>query len=110
MAKLSTVSLDGASGRKYIFDTHDMNEAHESVGGIYVVTKRYKDSDEVQNHKVIYIGQTSDLSTEFDNHPKADCFSEHEANCICTLTEKDERTRESAVRDLTKYYDRVCND
>lgn len=33
-------------------------------------------------HMIPYVGETDDLSTEFDNHRKANCFRRHDANRI----------------------------
>ncbi|MGC2517256.1 MAG: hypothetical protein WA383_22260, partial [Terriglobales bacterium] len=39
------------------------------------------------------VGETGDLSTRFDDHHKADCFAQHNANCICTHGDEDEESR-----------------
>lgn len=60
-------------------------------------------------HTVIYIGQTGDLSTRFDDHHKADCFTSHKANCICTHCDDDEDSRLAKEQDLIAYYNPPCN-
>lgn len=110
MSRISTIALHGESEKIYHFDAHGRDHKHENVGGIYAVTKRYEDANGTQSHKVLYIGQTPDLSSEFDSHSKAGCFDEHEANCICCLTEKNEEVRMAAEEDLIKYYRPICND
>lgn len=110
MAKISTMTLDGKSGEKYIFNVWPMDQAFNNVGAVYAVTRRYKNAEGEYVHAVIYVGETGDLSTRFDNHHKADCFVEHNANCICTHQESDEDSRLAKEDDLIKEIGPPCND
>ena len=87
-----------------------MNQEFLSVGAVYAVTRRYQSSEGGHNHDVVYIGQTEDLSTRFEDHHKADCFKEHKANCICTHGDSDEDSRLAKEDDLIKQYNPDCND
>lgn len=105
MAKISTLSLKGASGRQYEFDVYPLDTEFNSVGAVYAITKR----DASRNHTVIYIGQTDDLSERFDNHHKASCFYRHSANCVCIRAENNEETRLAIEKDLIANYNPTCN-
>jgi FtsP/CotA-like multicopper oxidase with cupredoxin domain len=85
MAKISTLTCKGESGATYSFDVHPMDQTFRTVGGIYIITERYRNTQNEYKHRFIYIGQTEDFSTRFDDHHKADCFQQHSATCICTL-------------------------
>lgn len=105
MAKISTLTLTGASGRQYQFDVYPLDTEFNSVAAVYAITKRNASA----NHTIIYIGQTDDLSERFDNHHKATCFKRQGANCVCIHVEKNEETRLAIERDLIKNYDPPCN-
>jgi hypothetical protein len=76
---------------------------------VYAVTKRYRNSEGIWSHQVLYIGQTDDISTQFDNHQRASCFSDHDANCVCTFVESDDELRLATEADLISRYHPVCN-
>jgi predicted site-specific integrase-resolvase len=61
------------------------------------------------SHTRIYVGQTEDLSTRFDNHHKEACFDKHNKNCVCVHGEEDEDTRLEIEKDLIDKYDPPCN-
>jgi hypothetical protein len=109
MAKLSTVTFQGKSGSKYDFDVWPMDQTFKDVGAVYAVTRRYQDGN-TDSHDIIYVGETGDLSTRFDNHHKADCFTEHKANCICTHLDSKESSRLAKEEDLVKKHNPPCND
>ncbi|HTR26133.1 MAG TPA: GIY-YIG nuclease family protein [Terriglobales bacterium] len=109
MAKISTVTLKGKSGQTYDFDVWAINQAFKAVAAVYAVTRRYQSANSGYSHDVIYIGQTEDLSTRFDDHHKADCFTKHKANCICTHLDDDEDSRLAKEQDLIENYNPPCN-
>jgi len=108
MAKISSIVLLGASGKDYLFHVWDTEHPHENVAAVYAITRRYQDDAGTPNHRVLYIGQTDNLSTEFDNHPKADCLSLHQANSVCTYFDDNVDSRQAVEQDLIKYYNPVC--
>lgn len=111
MAKLGTVTFTGKSGRKYEFNAYPWGTSfNKEYGAVYFVTKRSKNSEGGYSHKRIYIGQTEDLSTRFDDHHKQDCFDRNDANCICVHGEQDEDNRLEIEQDLINNYDTPCND
>ena len=109
MAKIGTVTFTGASGTSYTFTVYDWGKPFpKDYAAVYCITKRYSDEGEFR-HKVIYVGETEDLSTRFDNHHKQDCFDEYGKNCVCVLEESDEQTRRDIEADLIKNYKPPCN-
>ena len=70
MAKLGALKLTGASGQTYDFEVYDLNDDFNAVGAVYTITHRARNEDGGYSHTVIYIGETSDLSTRFDDHHK----------------------------------------
>jgi GIY-YIG catalytic domain len=109
MAKISTMTTKGLSGAEYAFGVYPMDQSFKAVGGVYVITRRYQKSGGGYAHDFIYVGETGDFSTRFDDHHKADCFTRHNATCICTLVNDDEDERLSIEDDLIKRHSPPCN-
>ena len=59
----TTIEFSGKSGKKYLFNIYELNTSFNSVGGIYVFTKRIAKQAGSGTHTVIYIGKTENLST-----------------------------------------------
>lgn len=111
MAKLGTIAFTGASGATYDFDVYPWGTGFKKdYGAVYFVTKRGKNAEGGYSHTRIYLGETEDLSTRFDNHHKQDCFDRNEANCICIHGEQDESARLRIEKDLIDKYHPPCND
>jgi hypothetical protein len=110
MPKLSNVTFTGASGKAYNFEVYPIGTVFNDVGGVYAITKRYRNNQGGYSHDVIYLGETEDLSTRFNNHHKADCFDQREANCICTHRDDNANSRLTKEADLIKRYTPPCND
>jgi hypothetical protein len=87
-----------------------MDQRFNQVGGIYIITKRFMSDAGEFKHQFIYIGQTEDYSTRFDDHHKAGCFARNGATCICTLLEDDEDIRFAIETDLIRQFAPPCND
>lgn len=111
MGKLSTVIFKGKSGKDYKFIVYSWDtNFKENYGGVYFITKRYKNSSGNYSHERIYVGQSEDLSSRFDNHHKQKCFEDHDANCKCVYGEQNEDTRLEIESDLIENYSLPCND
>ena len=110
MAKLGTISWDGASGTEYDFNVYLWGTSFDAIGAVYVVTKRTLKSDGEGTHTEIYIGETGDLSTRFDTHHKQACFDTHDVNAICIHSEETGRRRLDIEDDLLRNYSPPCND
>ena len=110
MAKLSDVTLTGASANRYEFEVYSWGTQFTKAGGVYAITRRYQKSGEVGfTHAVLHIGHTGDLSTRFENHHGISCFREHNANCACVHRDNNGRSRRSKETDLIEGYNPPCN-
>lgn len=109
MAKLGDLKLKGCSGKEYSFQVYSLGTTFKVIGGVYYISKRTV-TDNKGSHEKIYIGITDDFSTRFNNHHKANCFKNHNANCISVLVENNKSKREEIERDLLCTYDCPCNE
>ena len=109
MDKLGIFGLVGKKTGKHSFNIYDMKTALDSVGGIYIVTKRSKNNEGKYEHKVIYIGETKNLKDRFSNHHRQSCFDKNNSNCICFLQEENESKRLEIEKDLIETVSPPCN-
>src|SRR5216684_3308580 len=93
MTKLADLTVEGKSAKKYGFEVYSRETAFNHVGAVYLLTKRTAKSDGTGIHEFLYVGETGNLSTRFDNHHKQDCFDERGANCICVHRDGAEKSR-----------------
>ncbi len=105
MAKETTVTLNGASGRSYSFDVYPWGTSFKAVGAVYIILKKNG-----TNFTILYIGQTGDLSERFDNHHKRPCFDRHGKTHIGIHPVSSESHRFDIETDLVRNYSPVCND
>lgn len=104
------MTTKGYSGKEYEFDVYPMDQTFREVGGVYVITRRYKNDEGKYKPEFIYVGETGDFSTRFHNHHKAKCFARNDATCICTLMEEDEDRRLAIDDYLITLHTPICND
>ncbi|PKN00326.1 MAG: hypothetical protein CVU78_01830 [Elusimicrobia bacterium HGW-Elusimicrobia-2] len=111
MAQLGKITFTGKSGNKYDFIAYSWDtNFKEGYGAVYFITKRTQKATGGYNHVEIYVGETEDLSTRFDNHHKEDCFKKYNANCKCIHGEQNKETRLAIEKDLIDNYNLPCND
>ena len=110
MASLGTIIFTGKNGKKYEFDIYEFGTKFKPLSAVYFITNRIKQSDNSYNHTRIYVGETDDLSTRFDNHHKDNCFKKHKANCTCIHLDNSEKSRLEKEKDLIENYHPLCND
>lgn len=110
MAKIGAMVLLGKSGEQYQFSIYPMDEKFEAVGAVYAVTRQYENEKGTYTHHVVYVGETGNLSTRFDNHHKAECFKEHKADRICIHPKDDKDSRLVVEGDLIKMWNPDCQD
>ena len=110
MTNLGVLTLTGESGRKYAFNAYEYDTEFQAIGAVYVLTKRVEEADGSYSHGAIYVGETGNLSTRFDNHHKETCFQTYGADCKCVRSEADEEQRRTIESDLIGAYDPPCND
>lgn len=106
MTKQTTVTLTGASGRKYNFDVYPWGTSFNPVGAVYCVLRRTPEG----NFTILYIGQTGDLSERFDDHHKQRCFDRNGKTHIGVCAEPSEVNRLAIETDLVRKYNPACND
>lgn len=106
MAKETTVTLKGKSGNTYNFDVYPWGTSFKPLGAVYVVLKKLSNG----NFDLIYIGQTEDLSTRFDDHHKQSCFDRNGKTHIGIHLESSEKRRLAIEADLLANYNTPCND
>ena len=104
-----TIDFVGKSGTKYTFYIYPLNATFKAVGGVYVFTKATQAAGGGETHKVIYVGQTGDLSSRFTDHHKQPCIDRNGANRICVRAEASEATRLAIEKDLVDNYNPPCN-
>lgn len=110
MAFLGTLSVSEQSDSTYDFKIYPFGTTFDSVAAVYLITKRTPVSGDGGAHIYIYIGETNDLSTRLNEHHKADCFEDHNANCICISREDREQERLRIKNDIYKRWQLHCND
>ncbi len=105
MAKIETILLKGCSGKAYSFDVYPFGTNFKALGAVYCISKRQNN-----NHNLIYLGITDDLSTRFNYHHKESCFKRHNADCISIHLNSSEKEREIIERDILCNYNFPCNE
>ncbi len=110
MAKLSILTLKGASGQTYDFEVYSYDSDFNALGAVYAITRRTQKNDGNYKHTLIHIGETGDLSTRYNGHHNEDCFFQHNANCTCIHLDDDENSRLATKADLIAKYNPRCND
>ena len=108
--EIGVVKFKGISGEDFNLAVYPISLTFDSIGAVYIITRRFKNTHGKIKHKAIYVGETNDLSTRFTNHHKEKCFLKHQANCICTLYESNENTRLEIEKNLKIKYKPICND
>ena len=109
MAKPADITFRGRSGTEYTFGVYLMDTSFNEDGAVYFVTRRYQKPEGGYTHDPIYVGQTEDLSTRFDDHHKQSCFDRKNANCVCAYVENSESKRFDIEDDLIQNYVPPCN-
>ena len=103
-AQYSTTILTGDSGDDYIFEIHALDADLDAIAAVYAVTRTEDDE-----HVVLYLGHTGDLSDRFDGHHKSECFDDNEADCLCLHRDENKRSRLRKEADLMIRYRPMCN-
>lgn len=101
-----SLTLRGASGATYTFMAFPWGTPLKSVGALYAVLRREVSGQ----HVVLYVGETGDLNTRFDNHHKQACFDRNRKTHIGVLLESSAQRRLAIEADLVAAYRPTCND
>jgi len=110
MPKIGTLDFTGISGHKYTFNVYPKDREHKEKEAVYVITHRMIKADASVDHNVIFIGETDNIKSEIENHPKNECFKREIANCVCVYWEDHVNTRNKIAEDLKNCYHPPCND
>lgn len=109
-------TLTGKSGNEYEFNLWTFDEFDDvkrtfTGEGLYLFTKRYL-TDDGFRHRYIYLGETGDYYSRYDNHQKELCIKKNESNCIgfYSMPNSSENERLGAESDLLEAYNFPCND
>ena len=95
----------GISGDSYRYFVYNIGTNFKAVSGNFIFVKALSGS-----RSAIYIGQTDDLSEDFENHPKMSCIRENGANQIHVRINKEfEDARKKEVSDLIDEQNPPCN-
>jgi hypothetical protein len=110
MTSLGKAKFKGESGNEYRFQVFPLGTRFRKASGIYLVAYRGRSNKGRARHKVLYVGQTEDLSQPFRQHRKAQDLQQRGANCICVQSDASEESRLAKERDLVCRFSPVCND
>ena len=102
MAKVteSKFTIKGKSGNTHSFDIYLLDTEFNKVAGVYIFTRRSKQTDGTFSHNIIYCGISNDLSTRFSGHHKEADIKKQNANCICIMVVSDEKQRTNIESDI----------
>ena len=110
MASLGRAMFKGDSGNQYRFKVFPLGAHFRKIGGVYMIAYRARDTHGEQRHKVLYVGNTEDLSQPFDKHRKSQDLLRLGANCICLQSDESEQSRLDKEKDLLAAFSPACND
>ena len=106
MTKEITTTLKGESGITYFFNISPWESFFQPLGAVYAVLSKNRNKGA---YKVIYVGQTGDLSKFFGVHVKKSCLDYYRRTHIGVHIEPDEEKRLLIEADLIVNYKPVCN-
>jgi hypothetical protein len=109
MPEPERLTLSGNTYVAYDFDLFPIGSSFHPIAAVYVVTRRTGRGGAAE-HEVLYVGETASLMEHFADHPRADCFTRHAADCVGVHRQEDERTRRETVDDLVAELKPACNE
>jgi len=109
MAKLGSVSVAGASGRRYELGIYPRADVFKPLGAVFFLTKRIPFAEGEAEYTWIYVGETADLARWPDGAVPMTCIDEREANSICLMIEEDQARRQAIVADIREAHKPPCN-
>jgi hypothetical protein len=108
MEKISDATFKGKFGT-YAFEVYTTDTVFNSVGAVYIFSKRTPGSDGTHKHIFLYIGQTHSLNERIPNHEKWYCVRNYGVNCICVHRDNDANSRLHKEIDLLSVNKTPCN-
>jgi hypothetical protein len=103
------LTLSGDTYIAYDFDIFPIDAEFHPIAAVYGVTRRTGRGGAAE-HEVLFVGETARLQEHFANHPKAECFSRHKADCVGVHRQEDPAARRETVDDLFAQLKPPCND
>lgn len=107
MTSREKLTLSGGTFVAYDFDVFPFDASLHAVPCVYVVTRRT--NGDGGHHRVVFVGETASLVHHFRDHPKAECFIQHRANCVGVHREEDAAMRRETANELIAELTPVCN-
>lgn len=108
MGKIADATFKGKFGT-YAFEVYTTDTVFNSVGGVYIFSKRSIGLDGKGTHMFLYIGQTNSLRDRILNHDRLPCVRRHGVNCICVHRDSDANSRQRKELDLLSVNKTPCN-
>jgi hypothetical protein len=100
------INWPGASGKSYEYEIYENETTFRSVPGNYVFAREVTPG----HWAPVYIGETGDLSTRFDDHHKAKEIAKHGATHICVhASSSNKQQRLNEETDLVRKWAPPCN-
>lgn len=111
-----TTTIKAKSGKEYEFQLYSFDDFNDLKGffdedpALYLFTRRYKKEDKYF-HDYIYLGETCNLNSRFNDHHKENCIRKNNANCIGIYRfEGTEIVRKGSETDLLEAKKFPCNE
>jgi hypothetical protein len=109
MGKITDATFKGKFGT-YAFEVYTTDTIFNSVGAVYIFSKRIVGLDGKGTHTFLYIGQTHSLKERISpNHEKWHCVRNYGVNCICVHRDNDANSRLRKEIDLLSVNKTSCN-
>ena len=108
MGKIADATFKGKFGT-YAFEVYTTDTIFNSVGAVYIFSKRIVGLDGKGTHTFLYIGQTNSLRERISNHERLPCVRRHGVNCICVHRDGDANSRQHKEIDLLSVNKTPCN-
>lgn len=110
MSKIANITLTGTSGQTYKFAVYPFDSKFVPLGVVYYITHRKATKSGKSVHTSIYVGQSGDISTCFEDHDQKYCFRVNGANSIGLHMDSSEQSRREKVQDLVNALQPLCNE
>jgi hypothetical protein len=105
--KLADAIFRGRRG-EYIFKVYPLNADVTDQPAVFVISRRIVDGRGKGHQAATCIGETDSIAGELKKHKKARCKKDHATNVVCLFKEKDAKSRNAIVADLTQIRSFEC--
>jgi hypothetical protein len=109
MPEPERLTLSGDTYVAYDFDIFPIDAKFHPIAAVFVVTRRTGRGGAAE-HEVLYVGETAKLQEHLSDHPKAECFARHQADCVGVLRQEDSTARQETIKDLIAQLRPPCNE